>query len=64
MIEQASIDAVAVKLAVYVGPNAKMIASREARHAASFDEFVQRVEACISGAAQRRRFRHDLDSSG
>ncbi|MGF6959555.1 serine/threonine-protein kinase [Paraburkholderia youngii] len=63
-IDQASIDAVAVKLAVYVGPIAKMIASREARHAASFDEFVQRVEACISDAAQRRRFRHDLDSSG
>ncbi|NVH73181.1 hypothetical protein FSB08_11470 [Paraburkholderia sp. JPY432] len=63
-IEQASIDAVAIKLAVYVGPIAKMIASREARHAASFDEFVQRVEACIGDAAQRRRFRYDLDSSG
>jgi serine/threonine-protein kinase len=63
-IDQASIDAVAVKLAVYLGPIAKMIASREARHAANFDEFLQRVEACITDAAQRRRFRHDLDSSG
>ncbi|WP_049870246.1 protein kinase domain-containing protein [Paraburkholderia atlantica] len=63
-IDQASIDAVAVKLAVFVGPIAKMIASREARHAANLDEFVQRVEACITDAAQRRQFRHDLDSSG
>jgi serine/threonine-protein kinase len=61
-IDQASIDAVAVKLAVYLGPIAKMIASREARRAANFDEFVQRVEDCIADAAQRRRFRHDLDA--
>ncbi|WP_168991495.1 serine/threonine-protein kinase [Paraburkholderia sp. UYCP14C] len=63
-IDQASIDAVAVKLAVYLGPIAKMIATREARHAANFDEFVQRIEACITDAEQRRRFRHDVDSSG
>ncbi|MBC8735415.1 serine/threonine protein kinase [Paraburkholderia sp. UCT31] len=62
-IDQASIDAVAVKLAVYLGPIAKMIASREARHAANFDEFVQRVEDCITDPAQRGRFRHDVDSS-
>jgi serine/threonine-protein kinase len=62
-IDQASIDAVAVKLTVYLGPIAKMVASREARRAANFDEFVQRVEDCITDAAQRRRFRHDLDSS-
>ncbi|MGF6414100.1 serine/threonine-protein kinase [Paraburkholderia sp. MM5482-R1] len=63
-IDQAGIDAVAVKLAVYLGPIAKMIASREARHAANFDEFVQRLEDCITDPAQRRRFRHDVDSSG
>ncbi|MGF6299568.1 serine/threonine-protein kinase [Paraburkholderia sp. WC7.3d] len=62
-IDQASIDAVAVKLAVYLGPIAKMIASREARRAVNFDEFLQRVESCIADAAQRRRFRHDVDSS-
>jgi serine/threonine-protein kinase len=62
-IDQQSIDAVAVKLAVYLGPIAKMIASREATRAANFDEFVQRVEACITDTAQRRRFRHDVDSS-
>ncbi|WP_233853428.1 serine/threonine-protein kinase [Paraburkholderia sp. HD33-4] len=63
-IDQASIDAVAVKLAVYLGPIAKMIATREARHAANFDEFVQRVEGCITDAEQRRQFRHDVDASG
>ncbi|MBB5447195.1 MULTISPECIES: serine/threonine-protein kinase [unclassified Paraburkholderia] len=62
-IDQASIDAVAVKLAVYLGPIAKMIASREARHAANFDEFVQRVEDCITDPAQRGRFRRDVESS-
>ena len=63
-IEQASIDAVAGKLAVYLGPIAKMIAAREARRAANFDEFAQRVEDCIADATQRRQFRRDLDSSG
>jgi serine/threonine-protein kinase len=62
-IDQASIDSVAVTLTVYLGPIAKMVASREARRAANFDEFVQRVEDCITDAAQRRRFRRDLDSS-
>jgi serine/threonine protein kinase len=62
-IDQASIDAVAGKLAVYLGPIAKMIAGREARRAANFDEFVQRVEDCIGDAEQRRQFRRDLDRS-
>ncbi|MEW9585371.1 serine/threonine-protein kinase [Paraburkholderia sp. DGU8] len=62
-VDQVSIDAVAVKLTVYLGPIARMVASREARHAANFDEFVQRVEDCITDPAQRRQFRHDLDSS-
>lgn len=61
-IDQASIDAVAVKLTVYLGPIAKMVANREARRAANFDEFVQRVEDCITDAAQRSQFRRDLDS--
>ena len=61
--EVVSIDAVAVKLTVYLGPIARMVASREARHAANFDEFVQRIEDCITDPAQRRQFRHDLDSS-
>lgn len=62
-VDQVSIDAVAVKLTVYLGPIARMVASREARHAANFDEFVQRIEDCITDPAQRRQFRHDLDSS-
>ncbi|WP_179401398.1 serine/threonine-protein kinase [Burkholderia guangdongensis] len=59
-IDQASIDATAMKLAVYLGPIAKVIARREARRAANLDEFYRLVEACIADATQRQRFRRDL----
>jgi hypothetical protein len=40
-----------------------MIASRESKGAANLDEFLHRVEACITDAAQRRQFRHDVGLS-
>lgn len=62
-IDQASIEAVAAKLAVYLGPIARLIAIREASQARNLDEFHQRVERCITSDAQRQRFKRDLDSS-
>jgi tRNA A-37 threonylcarbamoyl transferase component Bud32 len=63
-IDQANVNAAALKLAVYLGPIAKVIARRAAERAASLDEFYRLVEDSIADAAQRQRFRRDLDSSG
>jgi eukaryotic-like serine/threonine-protein kinase len=63
LIDQTSIDAATLKLAAYLGPIAKVIAGREAKRAANLEEFHERLEASIADAAQRERFRRDLESS-
>jgi serine/threonine protein kinase len=59
-VDQPTIDAAARQLAVYLGPIAKVIASREAKRAADAGEFYRLLEACITDADQRERFQRDL----
>ena len=61
-LDQSIIDAAARKLAVYLGPIATVIAAREAKRAASTEEFYRMLEASIADADQRQRLRRDLGS--
>ncbi|MGF6602776.1 hypothetical protein P3T23_007528 [Paraburkholderia sp. GAS448] len=62
-LDQPTIDAAARKLAVYLGPIATVIAAREAKRAASTEEFYRMLEASVADAGQRQRLRRDLGSS-
>jgi hypothetical protein len=62
-LDQPTIDAAARKLAVYLGPIARVIAAREAKRASSTEEFYRILEARIADAGQRERLRRDLESS-
>jgi hypothetical protein len=61
-LDQSTIDAAARKLAVYLGPIATVIAAREAKRAASTEEFYRMLEASIADADQRQRLRRNLGS--
>ncbi|EEA01204.1 serine/threonine protein kinase [Burkholderia sp. H160] len=54
------VQAAALRLAVYLGPIATIVAKREAAHAASLRALHERLAAAISNDADRARFERDV----
>ena len=61
-LDQAFVDQAAAKLAVYLGPIARVYARKAAQRTTDADEFVRLVAEHL-GTQERRAFLHDLGSS-
>ena len=61
-LDQAFVDQAATKLAVYLGPIAKVLARKAAQRTTDADEFVRLVAEHL-GTQERRAFLHDLGAS-